>query len=90
VDAVSGDPEDIRLIGPLEDEDGRLVLRIPLDVGGTELAPFAAGIGDIQGDVLCIRIPEWLAAKLEMQVGNLVQVGVQDGKLNISPFRDDA
>ncbi len=85
---MTGDGKPICLVGPLEEGSAGLVLRIPLDVGGAELAPLAEGIGEIEADVLCVRIPQWLAAKFEMQVGNLVQVDNQNGKLTVSPFRE--
>jgi hypothetical protein len=48
------------LEGPLESMDGKLMLRIPLEAGGDKLAPFARGIGEVDGDCLNVIIqPCW-------------------------------
>jgi hypothetical protein len=43
-------PNTISIEGYVELIDGKLTLRIPLDIGGKELAPLARGIGTIEGD----------------------------------------
>jgi len=84
------DQEDdfVSLVGPLEERDGKLVLMIPLDAGGDRLSQCTRGIGEIEGDMLCVKIPDWLAAKFEMQIGSLVSVNNRDGKFNLGPCRD--
>jgi hypothetical protein len=42
--------ETVSLEGPVEIVDGKLAILIPLEAGGTVLAPFARGIGEIDGD----------------------------------------
>lgn len=80
----------ISLEGPVEKYKGQLALRIPLDAGGYELAPFAVGIGAIDGGFLAIIIQSWLAEQLNVGEGSLVFVDNRNGKLNItrSPAND--
>jgi hypothetical protein len=69
--------------GPIEEIDGQLVLLIPLEFGGRDLAANAAGIGEIVGDVLRVDIPDWLAQRLNLSVGTIVDIDNTDGKFNI-------
>jgi hypothetical protein len=69
--------------GPVEQIDGQLVLRIPLDVGGRELAECSRGIASIQGEYLVVVIQSWLAEKLGLFPGSSVIVHNEDGKFNI-------
>jgi hypothetical protein len=71
--------------GPIEQIDGQLVLLIPLDAGGADLAPFATGISEIVGDVLRVDIPDWIARKLNLTIGTIVEVDNANGKFNIRP-----
>jgi hypothetical protein len=71
------------LKGPVETIDGKLVLFIPLEAGGSALLPFAKGIAVVDGDDLKVTIPEWLAPKLGIKDGSQVQVDNQDGKFKI-------
>ena len=64
--------------------DGNLTLRIPLPVGGEKLAPLACGIGEIDGDYLCVIIKPWLAEKLRIAAGSLVVVDNKNGTLTIT------
>jgi hypothetical protein len=64
--------------------DGNLTLRIPLSVGGDKLAPLARGIGQIEGDCLCVVIKPWLAEKLRIEAGSLIVVDNKNGKLTIT------
>jgi len=77
------------LIGPVEDIDGALTLRIPLEAGGDELVECSKGIGAVVGDELHVRIPDWLAEKLGISAGMLVAVDNRNGKLNIFPQYGD-
>ena len=79
---MSDDP--ISIEGPVEMIDGILTLRIPLSVGGEQLAPLARGIGRIEGQLLCLHIKPWLAEKLQIGAGSLVVVDNRNGKLNIT------
>jgi hypothetical protein len=74
----------VSIEGPVELIDGKLTLRIPLSAGGDKLAPLATGIGSIEGDYLCVIIPEWLADKLLIGAGSLVIVDNENHKFNIT------
>jgi hypothetical protein len=74
----------ISLEGPLELHDGKLTLRIPLGAGGAKLAPFAKGIGEVDGGYLNVVIQPWLADELRIAEGSLVVVDNHDGKLRIT------
>jgi hypothetical protein len=80
----------VSLVGPLEERDGKLVLLILLEAGGDKLSKYVGGIGEVEGDMLCVKIPDWLAAKFEMQIGSLVWVNNQDGKFNFGPNREES
>jgi ribulose-5-phosphate 4-epimerase/fuculose-1-phosphate aldolase len=74
----------ISIEGPVELIGGELTLRIPMSEGGQELAPFAHGIGQIEGDYLNVVIKPWLAEKLRITEGSLVLVDNQNGKFTIT------
>jgi hypothetical protein len=74
----------ISIEGPVELIEGNLTLRIPLSGGGDKLAPLASGIGQIEGDYLCVIIEPWLAEKLRIAVGSLVVVDNKNGKFTIT------
>jgi hypothetical protein len=74
------------LQGPVEKIDDKLVLRIPLEAGGSEFIECSRGISEIEGDYLKITIPEWLAGMLRIHEGILVSVDNRDGKCNIHPI----
>jgi len=71
------------LTGPIEAIEGKLLLRIPLDVGGDKLADCSKGISKIQDGFLCIEIRDWLAQKLKISEGSFATVDNAGGKLNI-------
>jgi len=73
------------LEGPIEDVDGKLTMRIPLESGGKELISCSSGIGQVVGSELHVVIPPWFAEKLGIAVGTIVVVDNRDGKLNIYP-----
>ena len=73
----------VSLQGPVELVDGKLMIRIPLGVGGDKLAPLARGVGTVEGEWLIVTIPPWLAEKLQVGAGTRVVVDNADGKLNI-------
>jgi hypothetical protein len=74
----------ISLEGQVENIDGKLILRIPLEVGGDRLAPFAGRIGEIKDGCLNVVIQPWLAEFLRVSAGSLVFVDNKDGKFNIT------
>jgi len=74
----------VSIEGPVDLEDGRLVLRIPLAAGGDKLAPFAAGIGQIEGDDLVVEIKPWLAEMLNVRADSLVVVDNTEGKFRVT------
>ena len=73
------------LSGPVELIDGRLVLQIPLAEGGDKLVAASRGIGAVVDDCLEVSIPDWLAAKLGIADGTVVNVNNLGGKFNIIP-----
>ncbi|MFZ0212983.1 MAG: hypothetical protein WBE20_13615 [Candidatus Acidiferrales bacterium] len=75
----------VSLKGPVEKVGGKLVLRIPLAVGGEELIQSARGISSVEGDYLVIEIRDWLAEKLGITEGSWVHVHNTDGKFHIQP-----
>ena len=77
--------EIISLDGPVEEIDDELVLLIPLEVGGDALADRARGIGIVEGDFLKVTISQWLATKLGITAGTIVNVNNKNGKFNIYP-----
>jgi len=77
-------PDPISIEGPVELIDGKLTLRIPLDVGGAELAPLARAISAIEGDDLVFVIKPWLAERLRIGEGSLVHVDNCNGKFTIT------
>ena len=80
------DDEDVTsLQGPVEVLDGGLVLRIPLDAGGADLAQSARGIAEVRDGLLVVRIPPWLAEQLGISAGTVVRVDNRDGKFTITP-----
>lgn len=77
------DDDAISLQVPVERIEGKLVLRIPLEAGGSELIACSRGISEVDGDYLTITISEWLSGMLRIDAGNLVSVDNRDGKCNI-------
>ena len=81
--ATNKSSEVTSLEGPVEKTDGKLILRIPLDAGGTQFVRCTRGISEIEGDCLKIVIQEWLAGMLRIEEGDLVSVDNADGKFNV-------
>ena len=73
----------LMLQGPVETVDGVLALLIPLNEGGDKFVECCRGISVVEGDVLKIRIQEWLAGTLRIEEGDLVSVDNANGKFNI-------
>jgi hypothetical protein len=76
-------------VGPVENIGGKLMLRIPLAAGGSELAECARGISESDGEFLCIHIMDWLAEKLGISEGDEVLVDNANGKFNIRAADDN-
>ena len=77
------------LRGPVESIDGKLMLRIPLAAGGSKLVACSRGIGESDGEFLCIHIMDWFVEKLSISEGSIVAVDNADGKFNIRPVDGD-
>jgi hypothetical protein len=75
--------------GPLESVNGKMLLQIPLDAGGRDLAPFAKGIGQIEGDFLVVEVLPWLAEELHVHVGSQVIVDNLEGRFRITRNDDE-
>jgi hypothetical protein len=74
------------LQGPVEKEGEKLVLRIPMQAGGSQFLACARGISEVEGEYLKIVIPEWLAGMLRIDEGSMVSVDNANGKFNIHPI----
>ena len=78
-------PKDVtRLKGKVELVDGKLTLQIPLAVGGDKLATVRGAHGQIDGDFLVVVIKPWLAEKLRIEAGSIVQVDNANGTFSIT------
>jgi hypothetical protein len=71
------------MAGPVEEEDGKLVLRIPLAMGGDEFTHVTEGISEIDGPYLKIVLPQWLVQKLDLRDGSRVAIDNRDRKFNM-------
>ncbi len=60
------------------------MLLIPLEAGGRDLAPYAKGIGVISDGFLQVEVQPWLAEKLDVHLGSLVDVDNLEGKFRIT------
>jgi hypothetical protein len=83
-------PEPISLKGPVEVINDKLTVRIPLAVGGDQLAPLAKGMGKIDGEHLIVTIPPKMAEKLKLLPESIVSVDNQNGKFNLSHGPENA
>lgn len=70
--------------GPVERFGDDLVIRIPLEQGGEELAPSAGRTGEIKEGCLCVIIKPRLAERLRIREGSLVIVDNRSGKFTIT------
>jgi hypothetical protein len=86
IEAAVNDDDIISLQGPVEKIEGKLVLRIPLEAGGSQLIECSRGISEVEKDHLRITIPEWLAGMLRIDAGSIVSVDNRNGKCNIHPI----
>jgi hypothetical protein len=83
-------PDPIPVEGPVELIDGKLILRIPLDMGGVGMAAFALGIGAVDSEHLNVAIQPWLAEKLRIGPGSIVCASVDTANGNFSITRSAA
>jgi hypothetical protein len=67
----------------VENLNGHLVLFVPLIAGGADLRSAARGISDIDGDLLKVVFPTWLAEDLKLKVGSRLVLDNGEGQLNI-------
>ena len=74
---------DVSIKGPLEKIDGKLMLQIPLAVGGRELADCTKGIGRIEGHFLKIEVLPWMAEKLGVSEGSVMAVDNTTGEFRM-------
>jgi hypothetical protein len=79
----SGADDVLTLQGPVEKVGGKLVLLISLDEGGDKFVECSRGISEVQGEILKISIPEWLAGIPRIEEGDLASVDNANGKFNI-------
>jgi hypothetical protein len=83
-------PDPIPVAGPVELIDGKLILRIPLDMGGVALAALALGIGTVDGEHLNVVVQPWLAEKLRIGPDSMVRVSVDTANGNFTIARSAA
>jgi hypothetical protein len=74
----------ISIEGPVERIGDDLTIQIPLSAGGSVLAPFAKGVGQIEGDYLVVVIKPWMADTLRIREGSLVVVDNKEGQFTIT------
>ncbi len=71
------------LAGPVEEENGQLVLRVPLVLGGHDFVHVTEGIAAIDGPYLKITLPPWLVKQLDLRDGSRVSIDNRDRKFNM-------
>lgn len=64
--------------------NGHLVIYVPLDRGGRQLASITRGLSDTEGAQLKIVIPEWLANEVGIQEGTDVSIDSRDGQFSLT------
>lgn len=78
------DTDIVSLEGPAEFIANRFVLRIPLAVGGGQLAAAAGSLGKVEHDHLVVTLPRRLVRKLKIEAGTVLSVDNHQGRLNIT------
>ncbi len=81
-----GKKEEIRKVsirGPIEREGGKLMLKIPLVVGGSDLIACTKGIGVVDGHFLKIEVQPWMANKLGVSEGTVMTVDNTEGEFRM-------
>lgn len=74
----------LSLEGPVERLNGQLILRIPLEAGGSRLRETVCPECTVQGNDLIVPLPDWLTASIRLAEGTEVHVDDRWGKLNIA------
>jgi hypothetical protein len=74
----------VSIEGPIELHGDQLALRIPLEAGGQQLAPYARGIGSIEDGVLVVVVKPWMAERLNIALGSLVFVHNRNGRFSVT------
>jgi hypothetical protein len=74
----------VSVTGSIESFEGKLQLRIPLSMGGRQLAKFAKGLGVVEVKHLIVVIPPFLAEALNVHEGSIVIVDNAEGKFRIT------
>lgn len=74
----------ISIGGPVEEIDGQLMLRIPLEEGGADLYEYARAITTIEDGELIFIIQPWMAEKLRIGAGSRVIVDNLEGKFRVT------
>jgi hypothetical protein len=74
----------VSIEGPIELHGDQLALRIPLEAGGQQLAPYARGIGCIEDGVLIVVVKPWMAERLNIALGSLVFVHNRNGRFSVT------
>lgn len=83
------EPKKVSIRGPLENVGGKMLLQIPLEAGGLDLAPAAGKIGRIENGFLIVEILPWLAEKLNIHPGSIVAVDNLENKFRITRTDDE-
>lgn len=79
----------VSIKGPLEKIEGKLLLRIPLEVGGQTLIGCTKGIGHVDGDFLVIEILPWMIEQLGISEGDLLAVDNHTGEFRMQRAVDE-
>lgn len=73
----------ISIAGPVEMIDDQLGLRIPLDVGGSELQHCTQGLSRVEGNDLIVPVHNNILEKIGVRLGERVVVDNENGKFNM-------
>lgn len=68
----------------MEEWNGQLALRIPLEQGGIHLVDLVTGIGEVIDGELVIVIQPWLAEKVNIHLGSSVIVDNLEGRFRMT------
>jgi len=77
-------PDAFPLRARVQTLNGHLVVYVPLDRGGRQLASVTRGLSDIEGADLKIVIPEWLAQEIDVQDGTDISIDCQNGQFRLT------
>lgn len=74
----------LSLEGPVEQLNGQLILRIPLEAGGRRLRETVCTECVVEGKDLIVPLPDWLTTSIRLTEGTAVHVDDRWGRLNIA------